>query len=74
MKRVRGELLPRPRLPADQHDFRVRCEPPDQAEDLLHGRTTAQHAAVLRLQKYRPADYGFVHWVLWQAVEKRGPK
>ena len=64
MKRARSELLPRPRLAADEDDLRVRREPPDQAEDLLHGRTAAQHAAVLRLQKFRSADYGFAHSVL----------
>jgi hypothetical protein len=61
VKRPRGELLPRPRFAADEHDPCVRREPPNQAEDLLHRRTATRHAAVLRLEKYRSADHGFVH-------------
>ena len=41
------ELLAGAGLAGDERRARVRRQPPDQAEDLLHGRTAADHAAEL---------------------------
>ena len=51
MERARGEFLAGAGLAADQHDLRVRRQPLNQAEHLLHHRAAAEHAAELELAR-----------------------
>ena len=52
MERARRELLAGAGLAADQHDLGVRRQPLHQAEDFLHQRAAAEHAAELQLPRH----------------------
>ena len=52
VERARGELLAAARFAGQEHDLRVRRQPLNQAERLLHGGAAAEHAAELELARH----------------------